>query len=112
MKAMVLIDMIGDRDLRIKRDTSSTAWLTDVIWTAARQQKPDATFVPDSTQVQDDHLPFLQAGVPSVDILDLERYQQLGKWHAAEDTLAASVREACGWSATSCSPRGRRSKPD
>ena len=89
LKAMVLIDMIGDRELRIKRDTNSTPWLTDVIWDAARRQKLDAVFVPDSTQVEDDHLPFLQAGVPSVDIIDLERYQQLGKWHTAEDTLDA-----------------------
>ena len=89
LKAMVLIDMIGDRDLRIKRDTNSTGWLTDLIWTAARQQKLEATFVQDSTQVEDDHLPFLQAGVPSVDIIDLERYQQLGKWHTAQDTLDA-----------------------
>ena len=89
LKAMILIDMIGDRELRIKRDTNSTPWLTDLIWDAARRQKLDAYFVPDSTQIEDDHLPFLQAGVPSVDIIDLERYQQLGKWHTAQDTLDA-----------------------
>jgi peptidase M28-like protein len=85
LKALVLVDMIGDRDLRIKRDGYSTPWLTDVIWDAARRQKLDAYFVPASTQIEDDHLPFLKAGVPSVDIIDLE-YEQ---WHTAGDTLDA-----------------------
>ena len=85
LKANVLVDMIGDRDLRIKRDGYSTPWLTDIIWNAARRQKLDSYFVADSTRIEDDHLPFLQAGVPSVDIIDLE-YQA---WHTAGDTLDA-----------------------
>jgi glutaminyl-peptide cyclotransferase len=79
VKALVLVDMIADRDLRIKRDGYSTTWLTDMIWDAARQQKLDAYFVPASTQIEDDHLPFLKAGVPSVDVIDLQ-YEQ---WHTA-----------------------------
>jgi glutaminyl-peptide cyclotransferase len=85
LKANVLVDMIGDRDLRIRRDTNSTRWLTDLVWDAARRQKLDAYFIPETTQVEDDHLPFLQAGVPSVDIIDLE-YEP---WHTAQDTLDA-----------------------
>ena len=85
LKAMVLVDMIGDRDLRIRRDLNSTPWLTDAIWDAARRQKLDAVFVPSSTEIEDDHLPFLKAGVPSVDIIDLE-YPQ---WHTASDALDA-----------------------
>ena len=85
LRANVLVDMIGDRDLRLKRDTNSTRWLTDIVWDTARRQKLDAYFVPDATQIEDDHLPFLAAGVPSVDIIDLE-YPQ---WHTAEDTLDA-----------------------
>jgi Zn-dependent M28 family amino/carboxypeptidase len=81
--------MIGDRDLRIMRDDYSTPWLTDIIWDAARRQKLDSYFVPESTRVEDDHLPFVQAGVPSVDIIDLERYQERGRWHTANDTLDA-----------------------
>ena len=41
LKALILVDMIGDRDLRIRRDTNSTPWLTDIIWDAAQQQKLD-----------------------------------------------------------------------
>lgn len=89
IKALVLIDMIGDRDLEIRRDTNSTPWLTNVIWEAARQKNLDDYFVPDATRMEDDHLPFLAAGVPAVDIIDLENYQAHGKWHTAQDTLDA-----------------------
>ena len=89
VKANILIDMIGDRDLRIMRDDYSTPWLTDIIWNEARRLKLDSYFVPESTRVEDDHLPFLQAGVPSVDIIDLERFAQFNRWHTAQDNLDA-----------------------
>jgi Zn-dependent M28 family amino/carboxypeptidase len=83
IKANILVDMIADRDLRLKRETYSTPWLTDIVWNAAKEKKLDAYFVPEATQVEDDHLPFLAAGVPSVDIIDLE----YPPWHTADDTL-------------------------
>jgi Zn-dependent M28 family amino/carboxypeptidase len=83
-KAMILVDMIADRNLTIRRDANSTAWLTDIIWSTARRLKQDA-FMQETTRVEDDHLPFLAAGVPSVDIIDLD-YPQ---WHTANDTLDA-----------------------
>jgi Iap family predicted aminopeptidase len=85
LKALVLIDMIGDRDLDIRRDTNSTPWLTNAIWDAAKRQDLDDYFLPDSTRIEDDHLPFLAAGIPSVDIIDLD-YEA---WHTAKDTLDA-----------------------
>jgi glutaminyl-peptide cyclotransferase len=85
LKAMVLVDMIGDRDLQIRRDTNSTAWLTNTIWDAARKQQFDSVFINESTAIEDDHLPFLQAGIPAVDIIDLD-YEP---WHTAKDTLDA-----------------------
>jgi glutaminyl-peptide cyclotransferase len=85
LKANILLDMIGDRNLRIKRESYSTPWLTDIIWNAAKREKLDAYFLPASTRIEDDHLAFLQAGVPSVDIIDLE-YEP---WHTAKDTLDA-----------------------
>ena len=85
LRAFVLVDMIADRDLRIKRDLNSTPWLTDAVWSAALHEKLDAYFVPASTQIEDDHLPFVQAGVPSLDIIDLE----YPPWHTADDNLDA-----------------------
>jgi Zn-dependent M28 family amino/carboxypeptidase len=85
LKAMLLVDMIADRDLRIKKDANSTIWLTNMIWDAARREKLTEYFPGESTQVEDDHLPFIQAGVPAVDIIDLE----YPAWHTAADTLDA-----------------------
>lgn len=85
LKAFILVDMIGDRDLQIKRDLNSTTWLTDIIWAAAQKQQLGAYFRPERVQIEDDHLPFMEAGVPSVDIIDLE----YPAWHTAGDTLDA-----------------------
>ena len=85
LKAMVLVDMIGDRDLSMRRDTNSTPWLTDILWREAKRQHLDDNVIADSTKIEDDHLPFLAAGVPAVDIIDLD-YEA---WHTAADTLDA-----------------------
>jgi Zn-dependent M28 family amino/carboxypeptidase len=82
IRALILVDMIGDRDLRISRESNSTPWLTDVIWNAARRLKR-REFIDRETAIEDDHLPFLQAGVPAVDIIDLD----YPAWHTADDTM-------------------------
>jgi glutaminyl-peptide cyclotransferase len=83
IKAMLLVDMIADRDLKFKKDTNSTPWLTNLIWDAARRANATSYFPGESTAVEDDHLPFIEAGVPAVDIIDLE----YAAWHTPEDTL-------------------------
>ena len=85
IKAFMLLDMIGDRNLNIRRESNSTPWLTDAIWAAARRIGHGRHFLAESTPIEDDHLPFLQAGVPSVDIIDLD----YPAWHTANDTLDA-----------------------
>jgi glutaminyl-peptide cyclotransferase len=85
LKAMILVDMIGDRDLGIRRDSNSTGWLTDIIWSAAARLNLASFFLPAPTAIEDDHLPFIAAGVPSVDIIDLD----YGAWHTQRDTLEA-----------------------
>ena len=59
LKALVLLDMIGDRDLLIKRDANSTPWLVDVIWSAAARLGHGSTFSNQLTTIEDDHIPFL-----------------------------------------------------
>src|SRR3954470_15353716 len=85
LRTMMLVDMIGDRDLAIRRDTNSTPWLTNILWDTARRQEFDDYFIADSTRIEDDHLPFLAAGIPAVDIIDLD-YEA---WHTSKDTLDA-----------------------
>lgn len=83
IKALILLDMIGDRDLNILREENSARWLTDIIWATARRLGYGRHFLNDTTPIEDDHLHFVQAGVPSVDIIDLD----YPAWHTAEDTL-------------------------
>jgi Zn-dependent M28 family amino/carboxypeptidase len=83
LKAMILVDMIGDRDLQIKRDQYSTPWLNDVIWAAAQREKLGQYFVNQPVDIEDDHLPFRMAGVAAVDIIDLD----YPAWHTALDNL-------------------------
>jgi len=82
IKALILLDMIGDRSLTIRRESNSTRWLTDIVWGVAKKLKQPA-FMDEETTVEDDHIPFLKAGVASLDIIDLD-YPQ---WHTAQDTL-------------------------
>jgi len=82
IKAFILLDMIGDRNLTIRRESNSTRWLTDIVWGVAKKLKQPA-FMDEETTVEDDHIPFLKAGVASLDLIDLD-YPQ---WHTAQDTL-------------------------
>ncbi|MDP2052738.1 MAG: M28 family peptidase [Acidobacteriota bacterium] len=85
LRAMILLDMIGDRDLNIRRESNSTPWLTDIVWNVARKLGYQRHFIEESMAVEDDHLPFLKAGVPAIDIIDLD----YPAWHTAQDNLDA-----------------------
>jgi Zn-dependent M28 family amino/carboxypeptidase len=83
---MILADMIGPSDLKIKRDTGSTPWLTDLIWATAAHLGYGNVFVNESTTVGgDDHFSFIRRGVPGCDIIDFD--VQSTYWHTPEDTL-------------------------
>jgi Zn-dependent M28 family amino/carboxypeptidase len=89
IKAMILVDMIGHRDLRIERDSYSAPWLTDIIWGAAKRLGHGGIFLDAMTTVEDDHVHFVRAGIPSVDIIDLNHFIDRGHWHTAGDNLEA-----------------------
>ncbi len=103
---MILVDMIGDSDLQIRRDSNSTTWLKDIVWAAAKRVGHGGTFVDLRTQVEDDHLPFLKAGVPSVDIIDLD----YPAWHTSADDLPTVSARSLQIVGDVVSPRCRRSK--
>lgn len=83
IRAMILLDMIGDRALNLRRDTNSTSWLTDIVWSTARRLGHGQHFLDEPLPVEDDHMHFVKAGVPSVDLIDLD----YPDWHQAGDTL-------------------------
>jgi len=83
VRAFILVDMIADRNLNIRREQNSTPWLTDVIWSAARSlDRPE--FEDAQWPIEDDHLEFLAAGIESVDLIDLD----YPAWHTAADDLS------------------------
>lgn len=85
VRAMILFDMMGYKDLRLGRDGLSTTWLQDIVWRTGKQLGHDSQFVDAREDVgDDDHAPFLKAGIDSLDIIQLSSYSY---WHTKDDTL-------------------------
>lgn len=81
--AVVIIDMIGDTDLNIYREKSSDKAITDAIWnTAAKLGYSDQFINEEKYSILDDHLPFLELGIPAIDIIDFD----YPYWHTTSDT--------------------------
>ena len=87
IRAVLLADMIGQKDLHILRESGSTKWLTDLVWRTAARLGYSNIFLAGESNVTDDHGPFIHRGVPAIDIIDLADYTNLGYWHTTEDTL-------------------------
>ena len=94
IKGFFLLDMIGDKDLGVARETTSKAWLQDYIAQAAKQLGYSQYFFQYEASIIDDHAPFLRAGVPAVDVVDA-RFGRMGPQldgmgefhHANTDTM-------------------------
>ncbi|MDT7690065.1 MAG: hypothetical protein QOE46_2824 [Acidobacteriota bacterium] len=85
VRALILLDMIGYDKLELGRDDMSTPWLVDVLWRTASENGYAKQFVERPEGVGgDDHEPFLRAGVPAIDLIQLGSYPY---WHTPEDTL-------------------------
>ena len=83
-KAMILLDMMGYKNLELGRDDMSTKWLQDIVWQTGRELGHGKVFVDREEGVGgDDHEPFVGAGVASVDLIQLSSYPH---WHKADDT--------------------------
>ncbi len=83
LKALINVDMIGDKSLNIKQESQSNRALTKLIWSTAAELGYQAYFVDESIAEDDDHKPFLDLRVPAVDIIDVD----YPPWHKDEDTL-------------------------
>jgi Zn-dependent M28 family amino/carboxypeptidase len=85
IKALILVDMVGDRHLNILRESNSTAWLSGLVFRSARTLGYIGLFNGGTFPVEDDHMPFLARGIPSVDIIDLTPF---GSYHhTAQDSI-------------------------
>jgi len=93
IKAFVLADMIGAKDLNVDKDANSTPWLLDLLAKAGKDTGHSSYLFKNPTQVDDDHIPFQQRGVPVVDVIDLDygpptrEHPEGGYHHTTQDTM-------------------------
>ena len=87
IQAMILVDMIGDAHLDIRWDQNSTSWLNKLIFQQADKLGYSRYFLNQPLAVTDDHIPFVEAGVSSVDLIDFNYGPDNGYWHTAQDTI-------------------------
>lgn len=87
IKAFLLADMIGDADLNIEREMNSTAWLEDLVLQAATNLGYQSHFFARKLAIEDDHLPFVQRGVPCADLIDMDYGYGDVFHHTPQDTL-------------------------
>lgn len=81
--AVVIIDMIGDSNLNIYKEKNSNVALTNTIWQIASSLGYQKQFIPQyKYSMEDDHTPFLQKGLPAIDIIDFD----FPYWHTISDT--------------------------
>ena len=87
IQAMILVDMIGDARLDIRWDENSTVWLNKLLFQQADRLGYSKYFLKDQTAVTDDHIPFVNAGVSAVDLIDFNYGPNNSYWHTAQDTV-------------------------
>lgn len=88
--AVVVVDMVADKDLMLTWDDYSTKWLRQIFWQAARDEGlgKHVASARQRTLVKDDHLSFLDVGLEAVDLIDLDYGGPMRPWwHTNLDTL-------------------------
>src|SRR4051812_43675610 len=84
VKAMILMDMMGYKNLKLGRADLGTKWLQDIVWQTGKQLGYKEFNDSIEGVGDDDHSPFLKAGIDSLDIIQLSTYPE---WHTKDDTL-------------------------
>lgn len=87
IKAMILMDMVGDRDLKLENDVSSTRWLMEMVRRSAGELGYGKYLATSQKGMVDDHIPFIQAGIAAVDLIDYDYGFNNSFWHTSNDTL-------------------------
>ena len=85
IRALIVLDMVGDRHLDILRESNSTPWLSELIFSEAQRLGYASHFAGGTYPVEDDHLPFVQEGVPAVDLIDVTPFKSYH--HTIADTV-------------------------
>lgn len=97
--AVILVDMIGDRDLNITIPRNGSPRLTSLAFQCAEEEGVRNVFSLYRSAMIDDHVPFLEAGFQAIDIIDFHYGSAPGKndyWHTAEDRVDKLSAESLG----------------
>jgi Zn-dependent M28 family amino/carboxypeptidase len=86
LAALINVDMIGDRDLRLLDDDGSTPALRRILREAARRLGYLQHLGTTPQAIEDDHIPFLQQGVKAIDLIDFDYGPGNAYWHTGKDT--------------------------
>ena len=87
---MVLLDMVGDKDLNFTIPYNSSRVLVQKLLDAAHATGHRASFSLSKSMITDDHVPFLEIGIPAIDLIDFRYGSTPGlndHWHTDSDTL-------------------------
>jgi hypothetical protein len=90
IKAVIVLDMIGDSDLNISIPRNSTPQLISLAFNAAKTTGTRKYLSLSDSMILDDHVPFLKNGIPAIDLIDFEFGSTTGKndyWHTTNDTM-------------------------
>ena len=87
IQALINVDMIGDKDLDIIADSNSSQWLNQMMWRIADKLGDGKYFLRQGGGIDDDHKPFVDAGVNAIDIIDLDYGPNNSYWHTEKDTM-------------------------
>ena len=87
VQAVICLDMLGDRDLSVSIPANGSKSLARIAYHAARRIGEDRLVTLSDILVKDDHLAFLEAGYPAIDLIDFEYGPDNSWWHTSADTI-------------------------
>jgi glutaminyl-peptide cyclotransferase len=87
IKALINVDMIGDKDLGVLEDTNSSRSLMRLVWQTAHDLGYGKYFLDTATPMEDDHMPFVRKGVNALDLIDFDYGPNNAYWHSEQDTI-------------------------
>jgi Zn-dependent M28 family amino/carboxypeptidase len=94
---VILLDLVGDRDLRLERETFSDQSLLELVFAAAREGglgRHVPTPAERGQPIKDDHLSFTAKGLRAIDLIDFDYGPNNSYWHTVDDNLANCSRES------------------
>ena len=87
IRALINVDMIGDRDLGILSEMNSSATLRRLVWQTAADIGYRKHFLGENIATEDDHIPFVRLGVDALDLIDFHYGPDNEYWHTGKDTM-------------------------